>query len=267
MTSSRSLDFDVAMLPAMVHGAESRVCVVVDVIRASSTVVALFERGCREVLLSRDTGAVDRTGKDGVPVSVCAEEVSGLAASDADFSPSLMSVAARNLSGHRVFLRTTNGTAAIHYIVACGAKSVLVGSLMNLASVMRQAVDAATSLGTDVVVVCAGRDGGTTFALDDVYCAGRLIAEGERIAAERGIPVTQRDSAKAAVTLAGAYGGALQAFSGASSAEVLRRANCEADIALCARDNICDVVPGLVPGPPDLLRFVDLSSSTVNSRI
>lgn len=267
MIPLRPLDFDVAVLPALVHDVESRVCVVVDVIRASSTVVALFDRGCREVLLSRDRGAVDRSENGGVPVSVCAEEVSGLASPDADFSPSLMSVTARDLTGHRVFLRTTNGTAAIHFLVARGAVAILIGSLMNLATAMRQAIDAAVSLETDIVIVCAGRDGGTTFALDDMYCAGRLIAEGIRIAAERGIPVTQRDCAKAAITLAGAYGSALQAFSGTASAEVLRSVNSEADIALCARENICDVAPSLMRGPPEFLRFVDVSSSTFNSRI
>jgi len=67
-----------------------------------------------------------------------------------------------------VIFSTTNGTRAILEAAArCG--EVLLGSLLNL-----DAVAAAARGGEgDVVIVCAGFQG--AFALDDSYCAGRIV--------------------------------------------------------------------------------------------
>ena len=74
-----------------------------------------------------------------------------------------------------LILTTTNGTRAILAAVArCDV--VLLGSLLNLSALAA----AARADGGDVAIVCSGFKG--TFALDDAYCAGRIVAEldGER---------------------------------------------------------------------------------------
>src|SRR2546423_1410983 len=65
-----------------------------------------------------------------------------------------------------LILSTTTGTRAI-LETARRCEQVLLGSLLNLSAVARAATN------DHVAVVCAGFQGG--FALDDVYCAGRIV--------------------------------------------------------------------------------------------
>ena len=67
-----------------------------------------------------------------------------------------------------VIFSTTNGTRAI-LETAARADHVVLGSLLNLDAVAA----AARELGDDVTIVCAGFQG--QFALDDAYCAGRIV--------------------------------------------------------------------------------------------
>src|SRR5258707_13179947 len=69
-----------------------------------------------------------------------------------------------------LILTTTNGTRAI-LTAASRCEVVLLGSLLNLSAVARAAVEA----GGDVAIVCSGFKG--AFALDDAYCAGRIVSE------------------------------------------------------------------------------------------
>jgi 2-phosphosulfolactate phosphatase len=82
--------------------------------------------------------------------------------------------------------------------------------------------------GDDVVVVCAGFQGG--FALDDAYCAGRIVQllEGERT-----------DAAVAADLLARAFPTALDGL----NARTYGPPGLEEDIAYCAQEDLLDVVP------------------------
>jgi 2-phosphosulfolactate phosphatase len=66
---------------------------------------------------------------------------------------------------------TSNGTAAL---LACqGAAFVYLAAAANLTLAAERAREAMEA-GQRVLVVCAGRGG--SFALDDAYCAGRLVA-------------------------------------------------------------------------------------------
>ena len=123
--------------------------------------------------------------------------------------------------GSTLIYSTTNGTRA----VACGCVGVravvLLGSLLNLNAVA-EAVD------DDCVIVCAGFQG--RFALDDAYCAGRIVdlLDGE---------VT--DAAKASAILARSFPTAWDAI----MARTYGPPGLEEDIRFCAQENTIDVVP------------------------
>jgi phosphosulfolactate phosphohydrolase-like enzyme len=82
----------------------------------------------------------------------------------------------------------------------------------------------------DSVVVCAGFKG--TFALDDAYCAGRIV---QLLGSERS------DAAIAAELVAGSFPTALDGL----NARTYGPPGLEEDIAYCAQENILDVVPRL----------------------
>jgi phosphosulfolactate phosphohydrolase-like enzyme len=80
----------------------------------------------------------------------------------------------------------------------------------------------------DCVIVCAGFQG--QFALDDAYCAGRIV---ELLGGE----VT--DAAKASVVLARSFPSALDGL----LARTYGPPGLEEDIKFCAQENTIDVVP------------------------
>jgi 2-phosphosulfolactate phosphatase len=211
----------VAFTPA--ETVRAPVAVVVDVLRATSTIVQALASGYRRVLCCAEIDEArklrERLGEGVLAGERLAQAIPGfdLGNSPAEF------VEPR---GETVILTTTNGTRAI-VAAAAGAETVLVGSLLNLAAV----ADAVREAGADVEVVCAGVDG--RFTLDDAYCAGRIAAllGGER-----------SDAAEAAVRLAGSFASAEE---GLQAAENPRQEALGDDLAWCARESVLAVVPRL----------------------
>ncbi len=83
-------------------------------------------------------------------------------------------------------------------------------------------------VGEDVAVFCAGFKG--AFALDDAYCAGRILA---------GLSGPRSDAARAAELLARSFSGALEGL----NARTYGPPGLEADIAFCARESVLETVP------------------------
>jgi 2-phosphosulfolactate phosphatase len=122
-----------------------------------------------------------------------------------------------------LILTTTNGTRAILTAAAsCG--EVVLGSLLNLDAVAA----AARERGEDAVVVCAGFQ--NAFALDDAYCAGRIVEL---------LPGDRTDAAKAAELVARAYPDAHAGL----TARTYGPPGLEEDIRFCAQENTLSVVP------------------------
>jgi phosphosulfolactate phosphohydrolase-like enzyme len=86
-----------------------------------------------------------------------------------------------------------------------------------------------------VAVLCAGVLG--ELALDDAYCAGRIV---ESLGGE------PADSARAAILLAQSFPNAVEGLRDGRSAANLRRHGLEADVERCARENALEVVPRYV---------------------
>jgi 2-phosphosulfolactate phosphatase len=194
--------------------------VVVDVVRASSTICQTLAVGtprvycCLEIEealeLKRELGE-GLTGGERNAVRV---EGFDLGASPRDYLEPL---------AEPLILSTTNGTRAI-LEAAAGADEVYVGSLLNLDAVTRAVREA----GRDVVVRCAGFKG--TFALDDAYCAGRIV---QALDAER------TDAAIAAELVARSFADPLTAL----NARTYGPPGLEQDVEFCAQESILDVVP------------------------
>ena len=101
---------------------------------------------------------------------------------------------------------------------------MLLGSLLNLDALVRHV----TVRGEDVAILCAGFKG--AFALDDAYCAGRIVQE---LGAERS------DAAIAAELVARAFPDAHAGL----TARTYGPPGLEEDIRFCARESVLDVVP------------------------
>jgi 2-phosphosulfolactate phosphatase len=238
------VDFEVCFLPREATRQPSPVAVLIDVIRASTTIVTLLDRGCSEVVLvgQRDRPKVGELRR-GLDALVCAEDTSGVKAADADLTPSPAALQTLDLAGRRVILATTNGTLAAELVRDCGVEHLLIGCMRNGTAVMRSAVARAQRLGRSISLVCAGREQSLIPSLDDAYCAAALLRRGEELVLAGGGAVTLRESAKIARNAASVFAGTREAFDQSMSAGIVRRIGSPDDVAYCAEEDVSDLVP------------------------
>ena len=225
---------DVAFTPAEVKGAIGRrVVVVIDVLRATSSMVEALVNGARGILpaagVDEAVRKADELGRDSVVL--CgerdAEPIQGfrLGNSPAAFTTDVV-------SGQTLIMTTTNGTNAV--LAGAAGTACLIGSLLNARAVAAGLVER----GEDALLLCAGREGG--FALEDTLCAGRIArhvrALGGTLSGNDALTASLRlsRSAPSVRTLA-------RTAAGRRLVEIGRRD----DIAFCAREDRYDVVPFL----------------------
>lgn len=232
----------VAFLPSLLPtgrpgspAAGGQVCVVVDVIRASTSLVALVERGASVVFIAGSVAAARASAysRDG---AVMAGEVEGLAPAGFHYGNSPVELSRAPIAGRPVVFVTTNGTAAIHAVRHLGP--VLVGAMRNAAAVCREAWAAATQQGADLTIVCAGRE--HAFGIDDAFCAGYLV---DRLLQYGAVEVT--DGAVAAHQLYRSEPDTLALFRLSAAGQNVLRLRLDADVAYCAERDCSQVVPRL----------------------
>jgi 2-phosphosulfolactate phosphatase len=169
---------------------ESAVVVVIDVVRATTTLLEALANGAKGVYPTASTEDAVRLAQTlGRKDTVLCGERKGSKVEGFDLGNSPREFTRAAVEGKRLVMSTTNGTRAL--TIAQHGQRMIPCAFTNLDAVARavQNVDRA-------VVICAGREG--RFSIDDALCAGHLLrkvlgdAEGEL-----------NDAAKAARALAG----------------------------------------------------------------
>jgi 2-phosphosulfolactate phosphatase len=210
---------DVAFTPA--EAGPAHVAVVVDVMRATSTIAQALASGYRRVLCCREIDEAralrEQLGDEAVvggERDAVLIEGFDLGASPRDYLEPRAETA---------ILTTTNGTRAT-LAAAANAEHVLLGSLLNLDAVAA----AAREPGEDITLVCAGYR--SAFAIDDAYCAGRIVGllDGDRT-----------DAAVASAAIARAYPTAWEGV----NARTYGPPGLEDDLRWCTQENTLSVVP------------------------
>ena len=202
--------------------AVARVGIVVDVVRATSSIAQALAAGYRRVLCCREIEEASALRAELGDEAVVGGERSGVVVDGFDVGASPREFAAGAVAP-TLILSTTNGTASI-LTAAARCETVLLGSLLNLEAVTA----AAHAAGDDVAVFCAGFKG--AFALDDAYCAGRIVTE---------LGGPRSDAAAAAELLARSFSTALEGL----NARTYGPPGLEADIEFCAQENLLATVP------------------------
>lgn len=241
-----NIQIDVALTPRLqVRTAPPPIGIVVDVLRATSTLTTLFELGARSVEIAADLGQARALAAAGR--LVCAEERSGRQAAVATVPVSPSRLQPSELAGQDLVVCTTNGTRALRRVRRSTAHVVL-GCLLNASAVAEVTLDLALRMSTSISVVCAGRRLGAIPCLDDTYAAGVIVERLLSAAAKAGVGGVCTDAAVLATMAATIAGSPLEALSASATGEILRRAGAEQDIAFCARVDKTDVVPVVVSG-------------------
>ena len=160
---------DVALLPELAdRGALSRSSVlVVDVLRASTTMIVALGNGCAGIVpVSDPDEAHHRARAIGVGALVAGER-KGLMVDGFDLGNSPLEMTRERVGGKTLVFTTSNGTKAL--LAAKAAAAVGIAGLVNLSA----AAAWAHGHGRDVTVICSGDQGRKS--LEDEVCAGLLI--------------------------------------------------------------------------------------------
>jgi 2-phosphosulfolactate phosphatase len=209
---------DVAFTPA--ERVSAPVAIVVDVLRATSTMAQALAAGYGRILCCSDIEEA-RALRAELPDALVGGERKAVRIEGFDVGASPREFL--KARADTLILTTTNGTQTI-LIASEACEEVLLGSLLNLDAVVR----AVRERGRDAVVVCAGFQG--AFALDDAYCAGRIVQL---------LLGTRTDAAIAADLVASAFPDALSGL----TARTYGPPGLEEDIRFCAQESVLDVVP------------------------
>ncbi len=209
--------------------------VVIDVLRATTTVITALAHGAKAVIPAATSEEAVRLAsnleKDGVLLAGERKSVKiegfALGNSPREMTPEVV-------SGKTVVLATTNGTPAL--VATQGGAPVLVGAPVNFKALAERTRQVFAEQG-DLVIVCAGRE--KQFALEDAYTAGRLIK-----AVKKGIrKIALNDAAAAALDLTQHYGNWEEALARSEAARQLTEVDLADDVAFSAQADRFSVVP------------------------
>lgn len=144
--------------------------VVVDVLRATTSMYAVLRRGGRAVYPVRDVNEARRLKREKPDALLCGER-GGFPPEGFDMGNSPAQFAAADLAGREIILTTTNGTLAVD--AAAKASSILAATMLNAVSVSRRVMEGDPK--SPVFLLCAGTEG--SFSIEDFYCAGIVASQ------------------------------------------------------------------------------------------
>src|SRR6266516_3495678 len=201
------------------------VCIVVDVLRASSSIVTLLGRGARPLVAAGSIEEARRLHQKLAGCLLCGER-GGLPPPGFDYGNSPEEFSRLELGGKGAILATSNGTRLL--AAMAGAPAVLVGCLLNQRAV------------AEAAVLCSAAYGGSTFVLEDALGAGGIVDS----VLSAGSPLEPSDAARFARDAFLTAGNDLPgAIASSYHARELIQAGLGADVAYCAQLDLSDVVP------------------------
>lgn len=173
MSTAAAHRFDVALLPAAAEPLDGATVIVVDVLRATTTIISALCNGAKEVLPQPSVDAARAAHINVGANSVMGGERQGKIVDGFHHGNSPLEYTSEAITGKSLILATTNGTVAME---ACrSADRVLIGAMVNVDAVAEAVFNVQR-----VCVMCSGTD--RIITSEDVCFAGLLL---ERVIAKR----------------------------------------------------------------------------------
>lgn len=212
--------------------------VVIDVLRASSTMVTALDNNAKGVIPVADMDDASKISQNlNSPNFLLSGEKNGVKIEGYDLGNSPLDYTSDVVKDKTIILNTTNGTKAIKR--ASLAKEVVIGSFLNL----RTVVDYLQKVESEIVLVCAGWH--DRLALEDLLCAGNIISE----LTGGSLSTTAQDGAKVAFGLYEKFGDDIESTIKSSNYAVrLKDIVSEEDLLYCCQRNIMQVLPAMNEG-------------------
>lgn len=213
---------------------EDKLVIVIDVLRATSTIVTALANGCQAIIpvLTSEEALEKRLT---IPGSLLGGERDSVIIEGFDLGNSPYDYVPEKVGGRTVIMTTTNGTRAIRDSIA--APMIWMASFVNMQSIVLAILrefERNNKL-EGIVVICAGTD--DRFDLPDILCAGMFIdALGEN--------VRLNDLGEAARMLYKCSEGHLvETIRNSVHGKSLISLGFERDLVYCSTPNILPIVP------------------------
>ncbi|MCK4680984.1 2-phosphosulfolactate phosphatase [bacterium] len=213
--------------------AKGKTVVVVDVLRASSTIVQACENGVARII---PVATVEEAAKLLSTLerkrTLLGGEREGLPIDGFDLGNSPLEYTKQVVKGKTLIFTTSNGTAAI--TKSASAREIVLGCFLNLSAVVTHVI---SSRAKKVAVLCAGNLG--RLSLEDFVCGGHVV---DRIVDGTRASTVLNDGAVAARALANALGDVGEAVRNSSHGLRLAELGFEDDLEFCSKvDNYVTV--------------------------
>jgi 2-phosphosulfolactate phosphatase len=140
--------------------------VVVDVLRATTTITVALANGAREIIPAESVTIAARISK-GLGKSLLCGERNGIIVEGFNLGNSPFEYSSEKIKDKSLIFSTTNGTLSI--TKSRLAKSCVLGSFVNLL----KTVEHIKSLEGDIIILCSGKL--NTFCIEDAVCTGLII--------------------------------------------------------------------------------------------
>lgn len=235
---------DVFFIPSAIvieGNSANDIYIVVDVIRATTSMAVMFEQGAARVLVA---GSIEqaREAAQKIPGRLLCGERNVQRIPGFDYGNSPVQYSQLDLSGRELIMTTTNGTRAFY---ACPEQAPrLAGSFYNAGAVTARALELAKTRACAIHIVCSGES--DYFGLDDAVCAGFLALELQR----QQVDIQMWDSTSAAIALYEAFKPP-RVLDFCSAARAVVEGGLPDDPPFCMRTSVSNSVPVVVGREPE----------------
>ncbi|HAV23061.1 MAG: hypothetical protein A2X67_06790 [Ignavibacteria bacterium GWA2_55_11] len=211
--------------------------VVVDVLRASTTVATALANGSREIIpVASIESAVKISGSLFGEVTLRGGERNGKIIEGFNLGNSPREYTEATVRGKSIIFCTTNGSVAMSR--SRYARRLVVGGFVNMSAV----VNFIKEEQSDFLIICAGKSNGLrSFSIEDAVCAGMMISE---LTKDKGQDVELTDSSRAAIALFKTFGRSiLKMLKTSDHGQYLEEIGMGEDLKICAEIDSIPVLP------------------------
>ena len=156
--------------PALLHlyDVNNTIVVVIDVLRATSTIATVLFNGAREIIPVDSVERCIQLGKE--LECITAGERDGQVAPGLQYGNSSFEYPREFIADKTLVLTTTNGTKLLHMALAKGAREIITGSFLNLSAVC----DHLIAMKKNVILGCAAWKDRVN--MEDTLFAGAVVS-------------------------------------------------------------------------------------------
>lgn len=217
---------------------KNKIAVVIDVFRATSTMVTAFSNGCQSIIPVLTTEeALERRISE--PNCLLGGERRALPIKGFDVGNSPFDYVTEKVKDKTIIMTTTNGTRAIHAVT--DAQQVWIASFLNASSVV-DAMDQYVKENSEIegiVIICAGSE--DRFDIPDTICAGMLVDMFTHIL---GGNIETNDLGRAALMLYNISKDNIEeSLKKTEHGRLLQSIGYENDVNYCSQSNIFSIAP------------------------